>query len=118
MTKSKQQILDGAGRFRAGSSYAGLYNKPLYLEALDKWEAAAREAGVEKGELAYRWTRYNSLLDGEKGDKIIIGASSVEQLEQTLAWFKKGPLDNETVTKIDTIWEAIKHEAPLDNYNR
>lgn len=118
LTKSKQQILDGAGRFGKGGIYAGLYNKPAYLEALDVWEATAKEAGCERGELAYRWTHYNSFLNEKHGDKLIIGASSIDQLNQTVAWLKKGPLDKSAVAKVDEVWKTIEHEAPLDNYHK
>jgi aryl-alcohol dehydrogenase-like predicted oxidoreductase len=98
--------------------YREMYMKPSYLEALSKWEAIANEEGVTRAELAYRWVTYNSPLKKEQGDAIIVGASSTEQLEQTLSGIEKGPLSNKAVEGIDKIWEEIKHEAPLDNFTR
>lgn len=119
MTKTKQQILGGAGRFDkntwVGKMYWDLYARPSYLEALAEWEDIAKEANISRSDLAYRWVCYNSPLSREKGDAIIVGASSVQQLEQNLVGLAKGPLSEETARRIDEIWDKIKHEAPLDN---
>lgn len=121
LTKTKQEVLDGKGRFNTstpmGKMYAGLYNRPAYLEALAKWEQIAKEEGVTRAELANRWVRFNSALKEEYGDAIIIGASRVEQLRETLETLDHGPLSEKAVRGIDAIWEEIKHEAPLDNMN-
>jgi len=122
LTKTKQQIQEGGigGRFDPKSSftlYRELYGKPAYLEALEGWEAVSKDAGVGKAELAYRWVAFNSVLKIEHGDALIVGASRLEQLEQTLGWLKKGPLNKDTCEQIDQIWKTVEHEAPLDNFN-
>jgi len=119
LTKTAQQIQDGAGRFgpeALGGMYRQMYLKPSYLDALAKWEAIAKEEGVARAELAYRWVTYHSPLKKAQGDAIIIGASTVEQLEETLAGIDKGPLSKKALEGIDKVWEEIKHEAPLDNF--
>ena len=120
LTKTVQQIREGAGRFNdtdVNGLYKNLYSKPALLDALAKWEAAARDEGVPRAELAYRWVASNSSLKAEYGDAVIVGASSIAQLEQTLTSIRKGRLSDTAVQAIDRIWEEIKHEAPLDNYN-
>nr|POF26221.1 oxidoreductase siro [Quercus suber] len=120
LTKTKQDIEDGKGRFDPNSSmgalYRGLYARPAYLEALEKWEAIAKEEGVTRAELAYRWVKYSSPLKPENGDGIIIGASSDKQLEETLERLTHGPLSEKALKGIDDVWETVKHEAPVDNY--
>jgi len=120
LTKTREQILEGAGRFHRetpmGMVYTGMYVRPAYLDALAEWEAVAREAGVERAEMAYRWVRFNSPLREESGDALIFGASSLAQVEQTLGWLAKGPLGEETCRAIDGVWRKIEHVAPLDNY--
>lgn len=98
--------------------YSGMYSKPSYLEALAEWEQIANEVGCSRAELAYRWVSYNSPLDPKYGDAIIVGASSIQQLEQTIAGLKNGKLPESAAKKIDHIWTTIEHEAPLDNYHR
>jgi len=68
--------------------------------------------------LAYRWIAYHSALDSEHGDTIILGASKVSQLEESLtAILEKGPLSEEFAKRVDSIWKDVQHEAPLDNYH-
>ena len=123
LTKTKQQVLEGAdaGRFTHDNMmapmYRGLYCKPAMLEALTLWGQVAAEAGCSRAELAYRWVAYNSPLDAELGDAIIIGASKISQVKQTLEGLAKGPLDAKASQKIDEIWRTIEHEAPVDNWN-
>lgn len=121
LTKSAQQIRDGAGRFgenSGGGMYRDMYMKPAYLEALEKWEETAAQEGVSRAELAYRWVAANSPLKREYGDAIIVGASSVRQVDETIRGIRKGGVSEQACGKIDEIWEGIKHEAPLDNFNR
>lgn len=122
MTKTKEDIESGKGRFDTsnflGQMYSGLYARPALLEALTEWANIAEEEGVTKAELAYRWVKYNSALKPEHGDAIIIGSSSAKQLKQTLDAVKKGPLSDKAVKRIDHFWETIKHAAPLDNFHQ
>ncbi|CAD0091772.1 unnamed protein product [Aureobasidium vineae] len=119
LTKTKQDVLDGKGRFAKegiGAIYNNMYARPELLESLTEWEKIASEAGVSRAELAYRWVKFNSALKPEHGDGVIVGSSSLKQLEQTLDGLDRGPLPDEVVEKIDAMWETIKHVAPLDNY--
>jgi aflatoxin B1 aldehyde reductase len=119
LTKTKQDIADGKGRFSKegiGALYSGMYAKPELLESLIEWEKIASEADVSRAELAYRWVKYNSALKPEHGDGVIVGCSSTKQLKQTLEGLDRGPLPAQVVEKIDAMWETIKHVAPLDNY--
>ena len=74
----------------------------------------AEREGTTKGDLAYRWVKYISALKPEHGDAIIIGATSLEQLEQTLAGIEKGPVSEEAAKAIEEIWEGVKDESVLD----
>lgn len=96
--------------------YHKLYVKDGYLDALAEWERIANEEGVSKAELAYRWVAFNSPLKPEYGDGFVLGASSLEQLDQTLGFMNEGRLSDKAVKAIDAIWERIKHEAGVDNY--
>lgn len=101
-----------------GQFYNALYNRPKLLEILDKWETISNESGVSKADLSYRWVAYNSAIDGAKGDGILLGASNAEQLRDTLRGLEDGPLDGWVVDRIDQIWEKVKDEAILDNFNK
>lgn len=120
LTKTAKQIEEGAGRFgtEGFDLYRRLYFKPAYMEALSKWEQIAKDEGIDRAELGFRWTAWNSKIDGNKGDGLVIGASRVEQLHQTVEYLKKGPVSDKAAKAIDEIWELIKHEAPIDNFNQ
>ncbi|KAK9233974.1 NADP-dependent oxidoreductase domain-containing protein [Lipomyces kononenkoae] len=119
LVKDVAAIKDGIAGDRWGKDemYSRLYGKPKLLAALDEWQSIADEAGVTKAALAYRWVAFNAHLDAKYGDAVIFGASSVKQLQETLKALHDGPLPSTIATKIDSIWENIKDEAPVDNYN-
>jgi aflatoxin B1 aldehyde reductase len=87
------------------------------LEALDKWEALATQQGVSKAELAYRWVYYHSSIQPTKGDFVIVGASKLEQIAPTVEGLERGPLKREVAQGIDEIWDTIKHDAIVDNFD-
>jgi aflatoxin B1 aldehyde reductase len=99
-----------------GSLYRTLYGKPALIAALKDWEAIAAEYGIGKSALAYRWVVYHSALKGEYGDGCIIGASTPAQLIQTVGDLDAGPLPEGAVKRIEEVWERVKDEAPVDNY--
>ena len=122
LTKTAQEVKDGAGRFgeALGGMYRSLYHKPKYMEALGEWEKAAQEEGIGRAELGFRWVAWHSQIDttGKYGDGLVIGASRPEQLDTTIEYVRKGPLSDAAVKRIDHIWELVKDEAPVDNFNR
>ncbi|KAK8137946.1 hypothetical protein PG984_001326 [Apiospora sp. TS-2023a] len=123
LTKTRQVLETGAGTGRwdpnsfLGKVYTALYCKPSYLDALDAWVQIAKDEGVSQGELAYRWVCCNSALRGDLGDGILIGGVKPESFREAVGWTKKGPLSADAVKRIDAIWDTIKADAPLDNYN-
>ncbi|KAH7135123.1 NADP-dependent oxidoreductase domain-containing protein [Dendryphion nanum] len=121
LTKTIEQLDTGAGRFNAqalGGLYNALYNKPSLREGLSEWNAIAEKEGVSKAELAYRWVGFHSQLREELGDAVIFGASSLEQVGQTVEYLRKGKLSDSAAERIDKFWETVKHEAPLDNWKK
>ncbi|KAI7774831.1 hypothetical protein LA080_007763 [Diaporthe eres] len=122
LAKTQEQLKEGKGRWDPesfiGKLYKHLYlDRPTILGALDEWNAIAKSEGIPPAELAFRWTVHNSILDGAKGDAVIIGASSLKQLRGTVAGIQKGPLSAEAQKRIQGIWDSMKHEAFLDNIN-
>ncbi|KAK0647003.1 aflatoxin B1 aldehyde reductase member 3 [Cercophora newfieldiana] len=120
LSKSKEELVDPNGRFGKGDHlaklYNGLYNHPSYVAALDDWQRIAQSEGATRAELAYRWIFWHSQVDGKLGDAIIVGASRESQLRETMDAVKKGPLSAEALKGIDQIWEDVKADAPLDNF--
>jgi aflatoxin B1 aldehyde reductase len=111
----------GAGRWDASTPVGGMYHK-MYkrtslLKALNTWEEISKETGVSKAALAYRWCVYHSALSAEFGDRVIIGASKVVQLEESQKALKDGKLGSDILKRINDVWETVKDESPVDNYH-
>lgn len=122
LTKDVEQLVAGGeGRWDPstflGQMYHALYNKPTMLEGLRLWEAISKESGVPKAELAYRWVTYHSALKGDHADGVVFGSSNVDQLKNTLAGVKNGPLAPEVAKRIDEVWKIVEADSPLDNFN-
>ncbi len=121
LSRSKAELTNPEGRFGnttggIGAIYNSIYNRPSLVAALDVWEQIAQDEGVSRSELAYRWVVYHSKLQAEFGDAIIIGARKEEQLRETVGALRKGPLSDAAAKRIDEMWEAVKDESTLDNY--
>jgi aflatoxin B1 aldehyde reductase len=126
LTKSAADLDAGAGRFNEaaiGGLYSKLYDSPTMREALVEWNKIADKEGVSNAELAYRWVAHHSAIakgefvPGEENG-VIIGASKVEQVEQTAKAIQKGGLSDEAVKGIEGIWKKVEDVAPVDNYNQ
>lgn len=103
-----------SGKTFLGDMYPKLYGKESMYQALDAWAEIAKTAGISKAALAYRWVTYHSALRKKNGDGIVIGASTIEQLEETLMAIEVGPLDAETAERASDVWEMVRGEAPRD----
>ena len=68
---------------------------------------------VSVPEAAFRWLYHHSMLDGEKGDCVVLGASRMEQLEMNLKYSScdKG-LAKPVVDFFDEWWNSTKHLCP------
>ena len=121
LTKTAADLDAGAGRFNAqalGGMYTKLYDHPSMRQALIKWNEIAEKEGVSKAELAYRWVAFHSALAADAENGVIFGASSVAQIEQTAKGLQKGELSDEAANGVEAIWESVKGDAPVDNYNQ
>lgn len=48
---------------------------------------------------------------------MLFGASSLQQLRQTLEGLKRGPLPSNVAEAIDNVWRLVEHDAGFDNLN-
>ncbi|EHK16210.1 uncharacterized protein TRIVIDRAFT_64979 [Trichoderma virens Gv29-8] len=94
-----------------GKFYASKYLKPSIEAAADRVREIAAKHGISGHAASLRWTAHHSALSAEYGDGIIIGASSISQLEQNLDIFEQGPLPQEVADAIDAILAEIRDDA-------
>lgn len=100
------------GRFSRLKSYRDRYWKENYFNAVNSIRTVCIKNEILPAEAAYRWLIHHSHLDGRLGDGVIIGASSISQLDKNLNNIKIGPLPAEIVEEFDIAWEAVKADAP------
>ena len=100
------------GRFARLQSYRDRYWKKTYFDAVHVLTTKCREFEIEPVEAAYRWLTFHSFLKPECGDGIIIGASTVNQLEQNINAVKKGELPKEITDAFDIAWSEAKVDSP------
>lgn len=107
----KDRILK-AGRFTNRPNYQQRYWKDSYFEAIDQIKKTCEKYEMNIIEASYRWLANHSMLNAQRGDAIIIGASRLEQLEQNMAAIQKGTLPEEIVSVIESAWKICKADAP------
>lgn len=100
------------GRFTHRPNYQGRYWKKSYFEAVDRIGSAVKKHGITVIDATYRWLAFHSMLNGERGDAIIIGASKLSHLKQNLEAVKAGPLPEDVLSAFEDAWMTTKADAP------
>jgi aflatoxin B1 aldehyde reductase len=126
LTKTRAALEAGTadGRFAKSQDsavakmYQDMYYKPKFLEGLGRFGELAEKQGVSNAELAYRWVYYHSRLRQDEGDVVIVGASRPEQITKTVEGIRRGPLKPEVVEGIEELWQLVKDDAFVDNFEQ
>ncbi len=100
------------GRFSLRESYRKRYWKEPLMAAVADYAAACREADITPTAAALRWLAYRSRLDPAKGDAVIVGASSLVQLEENLRALSSDNIAEPVVKAIETAWERARPDSP------
>ena len=100
------------GRFTHRPNYQKRYWKKNFFEAVDLIREAAEKHGITTIEATYRWLAYHSMLDSERGDAILIGASKLNHLKQNMEAVKAGPLPDDLVGAFEEAWTITKGDSP------
>lgn len=100
------------GRFTHRPNYQGRYWKKSFFDAVEIIKAAAEKNGITVIEATYRWLAYHSMLNTDRGDAILIGASKFNHLIQNMDAVKAGPLPEDVVGAIEQAWTVAKGDSP------
>jgi aflatoxin B1 aldehyde reductase len=87
--------------YRQGKMYQARYFKNSYFDAIEIIRPVAEKHNLTLLEVALRWIIHHSELDYKGGDGVIIGCSSLAQLESNLKDFEKGPLPEDVTDALD-----------------
>jgi aflatoxin B1 aldehyde reductase len=100
------------GRFTHRPNYQGRYWKKSFFDGVEVIKAAAEKHGISSIEATYRWLAYHSMLNAERGDAILIGASKLNHLLSNMETVKAGPLPEDMVAAFDEAWKITKGDSP------
>jgi len=98
-------------RFDNNPLYLNRYWHPAYFDAVDELQGIAQRAGRTIIDISLNWLRHHT-----PADCIILGASTMEQLQQNLDAFERGPLPADVVQAVDQVWNNLRGITP--SYNR
>lgn len=100
------------GRFINRPNYQKRYWHDTNFDAINEIRSVCANYDINITEAAYRWLTYHSMLNPERGDGIILGASNKEQLAQNISYVNKGSLPEDVVKVINNVWDISKVNAP------
>ena len=100
------------GRFTNRPNYQKRYWKDSYFMAVEHIREACIDCDINIVDASYRWLAYHSMLTGNRGDAIIVGASRIAQLNQNINTLSQGKLPGKVVTAIEDAWEICRSDAP------
>jgi len=107
----REQPLPGT-RFHNNQLYLNRYWHPGYFDAVDELTTAARQAGRTLADISINWLVHHTPVDC-----IILGASSIEHLQQNLAAMENGgPLSAGLLETCNRVWQNLRGVTP--QYNR
>jgi aflatoxin B1 aldehyde reductase len=112
-----RDMVPNEGRFsdtaKSGAMYRGRYFRESTFQALKLVEEAVAKHNLTMIETALRWMVHHSALKIKDGnDGIIIGVSSLEQLNVDLDAIENGPLPDDLIKTIDEAWQISKADTP------
>ena len=108
--RSLDQLPD-AGRFKPERGYVERYWKREYFDVLGELQRACDSSAVTPVEVAMGWLTHHSCMRAEHGDGIILGASSIDHLDQNMAACASSPLPQTILDILERGWEIIKPDC-------
>ena len=100
------------GRFTHRPNYQGRYWRKSFFEGVEIIKTAAEKHGITSIEATYRWLAYHSMLNTERGDAILIGASKLNHLISNMEAVKAGPLPDDVLDAFEEAWKITKGDSP------
>jgi len=109
---NSQQEAAPKGRFKNNQNYLPRFYTDANFQAMELIRAACEESGISMIEATYRWLLCHSALQGDDG--VLLGASSLDQLDQNLhacrvaAQENEGKVDPLPATVLKAVGDAWK----------
>ena len=93
--------------------YRERYWKKDYFDAMTFLKQVVESHGLNLVQVAFDWLQFHSKMRADRGDGILIGASSLKHAVQNLEALKNGkPLPKSVLEALDQCWEITRHSSP------
>ncbi|CAI7651457.1 unnamed protein product [Penicillium viridicatum] len=92
-----------------GAVYRMWYDQPLYHQAMRALDNIGHRLGTTGAQCALRWLLFHSNL--KDPDRIVIGPSTLKQLQDYVDARKAGPLPANAAGEISALWPTLKGVA-------
>lgn len=89
--------------------FKDIYVNETSLQLLANLTSVCERQGIKVKEATLRWYMHHGPLGD--GDGVILGASSVEQIEENLNACESGPLPDDVVQGFEDMWKGYKEKA-------
>jgi aryl-alcohol dehydrogenase-like predicted oxidoreductase len=109
--KHRPEAVIPGTRFDNNKLYQDRYWHEQYFNAVERLRQIAQSTGRSLVSLSLNW-----LLHHTASDVVILGASSIAQLNENLTAGEEGPLPEDVVKACDQVWQDLR--GPLPVYNR
>ncbi|ROW13231.1 hypothetical protein VPNG_04868 [Cytospora leucostoma] len=97
-----------------GKAIQARFSSESLHAAVKRFDSAVKAQGLTPVEVAIRWVTHHSVLGD--GDAIILGASKISQIKETVELIHKGPLPQYLVTITEELWDEVKESREgMDN---
>ncbi|KAJ5963978.1 uncharacterized protein N7479_003854 [Penicillium vulpinum] len=92
-----------------GAVYRMWYDQPVYHQAMRSLDNISKRLGTTGAQCALRWLLFHSHL--KDPDRVVIGPSSLKQLQDYVDARKAGPLPAYAAGEISALWPSLKEVA-------
>jgi aryl-alcohol dehydrogenase-like predicted oxidoreductase len=109
----KHRLAEGPSaetRFALRASYRDRYWTKEYFDAVNRLDRIAADAAISLVALALRWLDAQPLVH-----RVLLGASTVQQLTENLRALVGPAPDAETLRRCDEVWQSLRGVAPAYN---
>ncbi len=109
--KHRPEHVTEGSRFDNNKLYQDRYWHEQYFNAVERLREIANRAGRSLVSLSLNWVLHHTAAD-----VVILGASSLQQLNENLVASENGPLPEDVVKACDQVWQDLR--GPIPVYNR
>ena len=103
-----------AGRFKNNPNYLPRFYTPANFAAVASIRDACDDAGISMVQAAYSWVLKHSALDLENGDGVLLGASTLDQLDANIDACRDDggdDLPGPVLAALDAAWDTTRDGA-------